>query len=81
MRARTNTTEMRELVMRDLSTLRQHMPTDGPADSAMTGLETFVAVALRVLAKTNPSKVASEARTVEIAYRMAKGAPQDGQPT
>lgn len=38
-------------------------------------LETFIAVGLRVMAKTNPSKIADEARTVEILTLMPKEKP------
>jgi hypothetical protein len=38
---------------------------------AMAGLETFIAIALRVFAKTNPSKIRSEAITQEIASRIS----------
>ena len=39
-------------------------------DTALCSVETFCAVALRVMAKTNPSKVRDCARTVEIKARM-----------
>ena len=39
-------------------------------EQAMIELETFCAVAQRIMAKTNASKVASEMRTVEIALRI-----------
>lgn len=39
-------------------------------DDAIARLSTFCAVALRVMRKTNPSKVRDEARTVEIKARM-----------
>lgn len=38
---------------------------------AMASLETFVAVALRVLADTNPSKIKAAMMTVEIQARMS----------
>lgn len=41
-----------------------------PEDIALASIETFAVIALRVLRKTNPSKVRSEARTVEIKARM-----------
>lgn len=46
-------------------------PEDGSdIDTALCSVETFAVVALRVMAKTNPSKLRSEARTVEIKARM-----------
>jgi len=43
---------------------------DTPEDYAMCALETFCAIALRVLKKSNPSKVRDAARTVEIKARL-----------
>lgn len=56
-----------------LQTVRDALkPVDGtPEDHAMCAIETFAAVALRVFRKTNPSKLRSEARTVEIGARLA----------
>lgn len=46
-------------------------PVDGSeADTALCGVETFVAIALQVYAKTNPSKLRSETRTFEIRARL-----------
>ncbi len=47
---------------------------DTDEDTALCEVECFVAVALRVMKKTNPSKVRDCARTVEIQARM------DGKP-
>ena len=50
-------------------------PADGsPEDAALSGVETFCALAMRVLKKTNPSKIRSEAVTLEIKCR-ADGIP------
>jgi hypothetical protein len=59
-----------------LKTVRQAMqPEDGShADTALCSVETFCAVALRVMKKTNPSKIKSEARTVEL-YARLQGIP------
>ena len=59
-----------------LKTLRDAMrPEDGsPEDTALCSVETFCAVALRVMKKTNPSKVRSESRTVEL-YARLQGIP------
>ena len=43
---------------------------DSLEDRSLCAVETFVAVALRVFSKTNPSKLRSEARNVEIQARM-----------
>lgn len=55
-----------------LNTLREALrPEDGThIDYALCSVETFCAVALRVMRKTNPSKVRSEARTVELKALM-----------
>ena len=46
-------------------------PQDGtPLDDAFYTVKSFCDVAMRVMRKTNPSKVRSEARTVEIKARM-----------
>ena len=56
----------------ELKVLRDALdPVDGSEiDTALCSVETFVVVALRVFAKTNPSKLRSEARTVEIKARL-----------
>jgi hypothetical protein len=56
-----------------LQTVREALkPVDGtPEDHALCAIETFCAVSLRVMRKTNPSKLRSEARTVEIGARLA----------
>ncbi len=55
-----------------LQTIRAAIkPADGtPEDAALVHLETFAATALRVFHKTNPSKLRSEARTVELSMRL-----------
>lgn len=50
------------------STLQPKEGTD--VDTALCSVETFCAVALRVMKKTNPSKIRDCARTVEIKARM-----------
>lgn len=56
----------------ELKVLRDALdPVDGSEiDTALCSIETFVVVALRVFAKTNPSKLRSESRTVELKARM-----------
>lgn len=53
------------------------MAHDSPIDKAMSQVEMFIAIALRVMSKANPSKVRSEARNVEIQARM-DGKPESG---
>lgn len=54
-----------------LMILRELDPEDGsPLDEAFYTLKSFADVAIRVMRKTNPSKIRSEARTVEIKARI-----------
>lgn len=71
-RAYTNMDAFALGLAEDLSTMRHLLsPQDGSeAATALGNVETFCAVALRVLRKTNPSKVRSEARTFEIKMRL-----------
>lgn len=64
-----------EQIARDLqealARLREHvLPAQEPIEDALAEVETFCAIALRVLAKTNPSKLRAAAMTVEIAARI-----------
>ena len=55
-------------IMEDLNTLRILAPVE--AANVLVSIETFVAIALRVFAKTNPSKLRDVMRTVEIQARI-----------
>lgn len=72
-RARSEVDEIDADLTMALQTIREALkPVDGtPEDNALCAVETFAAVALRVFRKTNPSKLRSEARTVEIGARLA----------
>lgn len=68
-------TDIRELdadITAELLVLRKALAPvdDSDEDVALCSVETFIAVALRVFSKTNPSKLRSEARNVEIQARM-----------
>lgn len=71
-RAYTDMAQVEADLAQHLRTVRQSLnPQDGtPEDYALCAVETFAVIALRVMRKTNPSKVRSEARTVEIKARM-----------
>lgn len=71
-RARTDIGEISANLMADLDRCRSHMLATGnqATKDAYAGIETFCAIALRVLAKTNPSKLRDAAMTVEIAARL-----------
>lgn len=55
-----------------LDILRRHIVAQTPIEieNALAGVETFCAIALRVLSQTNPSKLRSAAMTVEISARI-----------
>lgn len=57
---------MTEAVMTDLAAVRAL----AGETEALVGLETFVAIALRVMEQTNPSKLREVMRLVEIQARM-----------
>lgn len=74
--ARTDVTEIREDLLRDLTSVQQYLAAQGvledgsPLQDAWAGVETFCAIAIAVMAKTNPSKIRREAVAVEIRYRF-----------
>ena len=74
--ARTDMNETEREMVAALKIIREALKPvdDTDEDTALCVLECFVAVALRVMKKTNPSKVRDCARTVEIQARM------DGKP-
>lgn len=78
-RARTDTKEMGADLVVAIGTVREllellvehgTLEKDGRYMSAFAEVETFCAIALRIIGKTNPSKVRSEAMTVEIQSLM-----------
>ena len=63
---------VRSDVIRSTRLIRERLPLHDPAtEQAWAEIETFIAVALRVFAKTNLSKLRDETRTVEISARLA----------
>lgn len=71
-RARTDMDETEAELVASMKAIREALaPVDGSGiDTALCGVETFCAIALRIMRKTNPSKVRSEARTFEIKAHM-----------
>lgn len=69
---RSDVAELDADITEAITVLREALgPMEGSVeDRALTSVETFITVALRVFRKTNPSKLRSEARTVEIKCRM-----------
>ena len=47
-----------------------YIPDGSAQDTALCEIETFCAIAIRVMRKTNPSKLRSETRTVELQARL-----------
>ncbi len=71
-RARTDIAEIERDLTAALRVVRDALqPVDGaPEDTALCEVETFCAVAVRLMAKSNPSKVRDIARVVEIKARL-----------
>lgn len=70
-RAKTDVAEIRRDIVSSLSVIRPLLDLENEdVKQAWAEVETFCAVSLAVLAKTNPSKIKSEAMTVEIRARM-----------
>ena len=71
-RARSDVADIDADITEALLVIRNALdPTEGTPESyALYAVETFAVIALRVFAKTNPSKLRSEARTVEIKARL-----------
>lgn len=68
---------MAEQALADMATIRDALTTTAPngnmivrEDLALTSMETFVAIALRVFAQTNTMKLIEVMRLVEIQARM-----------
>lgn len=75
-RARTNVEDMKLDLLANLAILRgKLLDSDKDPDietvHAFAHVESFCAVAIRVMAETNPSKIKSAAMTVEIQARMS----------
>ena len=73
MRARTNMEEHEKTLKEALACIKQALDLkDGTdEDVAFYTVLSFVEVSIAVMKKTNPSKVKSEARTIEIKARLA----------
>ena len=70
-RARTDIADIERQITQAMATCRMGAPQAPEWDT----IETFVALALRVLAKTNPSRVRDAALALEIGMRI-KNRPQ-----
>lgn len=56
--------------MHELRVIRDALPVTPDSEQAMATVETFVAVSLALMRKTNPSKVRDVAMTSEIRWRL-----------
>lgn len=64
--------DMKTDLFRSLGRVRDRLDlTDPEMESAWAEVETFCALSLRIMAKTNLSKIKSELMTVEISARLA----------
>jgi hypothetical protein len=72
MRAFTDMAEVDRDITAAVKTLRERLyfPDGSEQELALCAIETFIAIALKVMVKTNPSKVRDCARTIEIKARM-----------
>lgn len=72
-RARTDISLIAEEVIADLGRLREHVlaANDSALTEAFATIETHIAISLRLMAKTNPSKLHDIARIVEISTLIA----------
>lgn len=77
-RAATDMDAIARALAADLQEIRDACPES--AGDALCSVETFCAVALRVMRHSNPSKVRDAARTVEIKARM-DGTPVETRST
>lgn len=74
-RARTDIQTINDDLQANLAYFREKFSRakNPEADRRWAEIETFCAVAIRVMAKTNPSKIRDTARTLEIAVRIHGG--------
>lgn len=71
-RARANMAEVAAQLVQDFRVLREALGPDmsPEVDEALAGIETHCAVSIRVMAKTNPSKIRDAAMAEEIKARI-----------
>lgn len=71
MRARTDIGTVQNGLLGALSILKNGLDlTDPEIESAWAEIETFCAISVRIMAKTNPSKIRDIAMTLEIQARI-----------
>jgi hypothetical protein len=68
MRAKSDVGEITADLVAAIQDIRQYIPPEG--EDSLAQIETFCAIALRVFAKTNPSKLRDAAMAEEIKARI-----------
>lgn len=67
----TNVDEITMSLLPCLQVVRSNLNLESPAlDKAMTGIEVFCAVALRVMSKSDPELIKNECNIIEIAHLL-----------
>lgn len=66
MSAKTKVDEITERVMHDLAEVREQLPPETAYGEAWAGIEMFVNLGLRIISKTNPSKVRDAAMALQL---------------
>jgi len=70
-RSKTDIGTIQGELLRSFAVIRSQVNLlDPEVESAMAEIETFCAIAVRVMAKTNPSKIRDVAMTLEIQARI-----------
>jgi hypothetical protein len=67
-RAKSDVSEITADLVAAIQNIRQYIPPEG--EDSLAHVETFCAIALRVLRKTNPSKLRDAAMAEEIKARL-----------
>jgi hypothetical protein len=67
-RAKSDVQQITADLVSALRDIRRHVPTE--SEESLAHVETFCAIALRIMAKTNPSKLRDAAMTEEILARV-----------
>ena len=68
MRAKSDVKQITTDLVAAIADIRRHIPAE--SEESLAHVETFCAIALRVMAKTNPSKLRDAAMTEEILARV-----------
>lgn len=64
---------MKAQVIQGVNVIRAHLTRSPEIDEALGSVETFIAIALRVFAVTNPSKLKEHMQLVELQHYLVPG--------